>query len=246
MNAYRSELQAVGLIVGIALVAAFFAVIASADTGPSLAQPPTAVPTLIALRPTAVPSVVPGPLNGLPTQRQIAARRPLAVILDNFYPDARPQTGLAKASVVFDALTEGGITRLMALFLEHDPARIGPIRSARPYFVSWAAGFRALFVHAGGAPAAQQLLHRTGSLADVEALTQSASFSRASDRSTPHDLYGSAKGARGLARHVGGSIAPAGPSFVLGRRHRSDPGAGLGPSGSPFRLRRCRVRRRMA
>jgi hypothetical protein len=220
LNEYRSELQAVGLIVGIAIVAAFFAVIASANVGPSLSQPPTAVPTLVALSPTAVPSVVPGPLDGLPTARPIAARRPLAVVLDNFYPDARPQTGLAKASIVFDTLTEGGITRLMALFLEHDPSRIGPIRSARPYFVAWAAGFRSLFVHAGGAPAAQQLLHRTASLADVDALAQSAGFSRASDRATPHDLYGSAKAARKLAGQTGGVLASTSPDFVFGRAAR--------------------------
>jgi hypothetical protein len=217
VNAYRSELQAVGLIVGIALVAAFFAVMASADTGPSLAQPPTAVPTVVALRPTPIPSTVPGPLNGLPTARRIAARRPLAVMLDNFYPDALPQSGLAKASVVFDALTEGGITRLMALFLEHEATRVGPIRSARPYFVSWAAGFRALFVHAGGAPAAQQLLHRTSSLADVDALQQSAGFTRAADRAVPHDLYGSSTAARALARQAGGQIASTSPDFTFRR-----------------------------
>lgn len=217
MNAYRSELQAVGLIVGVALVAAFFTVIASADTGPSLAVPPTAVPTVVALRPTAVPSVVPGPLNGLPTARRIAARRPLAVVLDNFYPDARPQSGIGKASVIFDALTEGGITRLMALFLEHDAPRIGPIRSARTYFVSWAGGFRALLVHAGGAPAALQLLHRTASVADVDALQQRAGFTRAPDRTTPHDLYGSATTARALARQAGGPIASVSPDFVFKR-----------------------------
>lgn len=213
MKAYRPELQASGLILGIALVAAFFAVIASANAGPSLAQPPTAVPTAVALRPTAIPSVVPGPLDGLPTARRIAARRPLAVVLDNFYPDARPQSGIGNASVVFDALTEGGITRLMALFLERDAARIGPIRSARPYFVTWAAGFRALFVHAGGAPAALQLLHRTSTLADVDALQQSAGFTRVATQSTPHDLYGSTAAARALARQAGGQITSISPDF---------------------------------
>ncbi len=217
MNAYRAELQAVGLILGIALAAAFFAVIASASPGASLTQPPTAVRTVVAARPTAVPSVVPGPLDGLPTARRTAARRPLAVVLDNFYPDARPQAGLAQASVVFDALTEGGITRLMALYLEHDAARIGPIRSARPYFVAWAAGFHALFVHAGGAPAALQLLRRTPTLADVDALQQRAGFTRAANQPTPHDLYGSTAASRALARQAGGRITSTAPEFTFGR-----------------------------
>jgi Protein of unknown function (DUF3048) N-terminal domain/Protein of unknown function (DUF3048) C-terminal domain len=216
VNGYRSELQAIALILGIALVAAFSAVIASADAGPSLVQSPTAVPTAPVLRPTPVPSVVSGPLDGLPTARRISERRPLAVIMDNFYPDARPQSGISKASVVFDALTEGGITRLMALFLEHDAGRIGPIRSARPYFVSWAAGFRALFVHAGGAPSALQLLRRTPSLADIDALQATKVFSRASDRSTPHDLYGSTSGARAAALQNSGTVVAPSPGLAFG------------------------------
>lgn len=215
MNAYRSELQAFALILGIALVAAFGAVISSAHAGPSLAQPPTAVPTVPKLRPTTIPSIVSGPLDGLPTARRVAARRPLAVIVDNFYPDARPQTGLSRASLVFDSLTEGGITRLMALYLERDAGRVGPVRSARAYFVSWAAGFRALFVHAGGAPSALQLLHRTPSLVDLDALQTRGVFSRESDRSTPHDLYGSASGARATAQRNGTSGIASSPGLTF-------------------------------
>jgi hypothetical protein len=126
-------------------------------------------------------------------------------VLDNFYPDAVPQNGISQASVVFDALIEGGITRLMALFLEQDAGLIGPIRSARPYFVAWAAGFRALFVHAGGAPAALQLLRHTPALADVDALG-TKSFTRENGRSAPHDLYGSTSASRALAQQTGGTL----------------------------------------
>ena len=100
-----------------------------------------------------------------------AARRPLAVVLDNFYPDARPQAGLANASVVFDALTEGGITRLMALFLEHDrssdrsdPERATVLRLLGSGFPS---AFRSRRRGSGGAAT---VASQTGSLADVDAL----------------------------------------------------------------------------
>jgi hypothetical protein len=215
LNAYRSELQAIALIVGIAIVAAFGAVVGSAGASPPLAQPATLVPTAAAVRPTPAPSVVAGALDGLPTPRLLAERRPLAVVIDNFYPDARPQTGLSRASVVFEALTEGGITRLMALFLEHDPGNMGPVRSARPYFVSWAAGFRAIFVHAGGAPAALQMLRRTPSLADLDALQTATPFSRASDRVAPHNLYTTASGARALAVRRGEAAGTPTSPFVF-------------------------------
>jgi hypothetical protein len=217
VDAYRSELQAITLILGIALFAALSAVIASADAGPAVAQPPTAVKTVPTTRPTPAPSVVSGPLDGLPTPRRLAYRRPLAVVLDNFYPDALPQSGISRASVVFNALTEGGITRLMALFLEHDAGQIGPIRSARPYFVAWAAGFRALFVHAGGAPAAQQLLRHTLALVDVDALKTKV-FTRAGDRPAPHNLYGSISASRSLIPHAGGALVAPSPVLVFGRQ----------------------------
>lgn len=154
----------------------------------------------VAPRVTKASTDVPGPLNGLATPRRMALRRPIAVVYDNFYPDARPQSGLSQASVVFEALAEGGISRLMAIFLEHDAPRVGPIRSARPYFVEWASGYRALFVHAGGAPAALQLLFRTPQTANVEALLSQPQFVRSFAQLAPHNLYTTTNGVRVLAR----------------------------------------------
>jgi hypothetical protein len=153
--------------------------------------------------PTPVPAVLPGPLNGLLTARAIAMRRPIAAIIDNEEPNARPQSGLAAASLVFEAPTEGGITRLMALYLEKDAPVLGPIRSARTYFISWAAGYRALFVHAGGAPNALRMLYRTPELANVEALLPSRSFYRVADRPEPDNLYSGTEAVRSIAQHNG-------------------------------------------
>ncbi|MBI5037918.1 MAG: DUF3048 domain-containing protein [Candidatus Kerfeldbacteria bacterium] len=82
-----------------------------------------------------------------------ANRFPLAVIIENLTV-ARPQSGLAYAQVVYEALAEGGITRFLAIFTGDSPAKIGPVRSARPYFIDWVLEYGALFVHAGGSPKA--------------------------------------------------------------------------------------------
>lgn len=77
---------------------------------------------------------------------------PVAVMVEN-HPDARPQSGLDHANIIYEALAEGGITRFMAIFtLTDDVPKIGPVRSARPYYVDWARAYDALYVHVGGSP----------------------------------------------------------------------------------------------
>lgn len=83
-----------------------------------------------------------------------SARRPLFVMVENS-PDARPQSGLSNADVVFEAIAEGGVTRFGVVFYcgaQAEDIVIAPIRSARTYFVDWASGFnRPMYVHVGGA-----------------------------------------------------------------------------------------------
>ncbi len=88
-------------------------------------------------------------LDGLSYAANLANRHPLAVSVEN-HPGARPQSGLSKASVVYEAITEGGITRYLAIFGPQDVSEIGPIRSARLFFMDYAKEYDAFFVHAGG------------------------------------------------------------------------------------------------
>ncbi len=74
---------------------------------------------------------------------------PLAVMVEN-HVDARPQAGLDKASIVYEAIAEGGITRFMAIFGPKSADKVGPVRSARPYYVDWAMGYNAYYAHVGG------------------------------------------------------------------------------------------------
>lgn len=75
----------------------------------------------------------------------------LAIMIEN-QADARPQTGLADADVVYEALAEGGITRFIALYLTHDTNVVGPVRSLRHYFAFFAADYGADVVHIGASP----------------------------------------------------------------------------------------------
>lgn len=116
---------------------------------------------------------------------------PVAVMIDND-PNARPQAGLAHAQVVYEALAEGAITRFMAIFsaATSTPAAIGPVRSARPYFVDWAQGYHALYAHVGGSPEALAELAGV-SMFDINEFYQGKYFWRADDRTAPHNVLGS-------------------------------------------------------
>ena len=97
---------------------------------------------------TTVPQAV-CKLDGLKYDATIANRHPLAIMIEN-HPDARPQSGLDKASIVYEAITEGGITRFMAVYAPQDADKVGPVRSARTYFIDWLSEFNAYYGHVGG------------------------------------------------------------------------------------------------
>lgn len=91
-------------------------------------------------------------------------QRPVAVMIDNIMSGGRsmawPQKGLSKADVVFEMETEGGITRMLALFRDwNDMTVTGPIRSARDQFVQMMLPFGCLYVHDGGSTYAKQMLY---------------------------------------------------------------------------------------
>lgn len=95
------------------------------------------------------PLLIDDPVDGAPVAEELSGRRPLAVVIEN-YPDARPQWGLSLASRVYEAITEGGITRYLAIFGPNDAERIGPIRSARTQFLNYVRELEAALVHVGG------------------------------------------------------------------------------------------------
>lgn len=103
-------------------------------------------------------------------------------------PDARPQSGIKDAGVVFEAVAEGGITRFLTLHQEDKPQLIGPVRSVRMYYVDWLAAFNASVAHVGGSAAALAEV-RNGNYRDIDQFFNSGSYWRATDRYAPHNVY---------------------------------------------------------
>lgn len=129
--------------------------------------------------------------------------RPIAAMIDN-HPDALPQSGIDKAAAVYEAPVEGSLTRLMAVFRSGDVGQIGPIRSARPYFLDWAAGNDAVYAHFGGSDEAlADLRAGTDGLNDVDGITAGATFWRDGLRAAPHNAYTSTSAIRSLIAKKG-------------------------------------------
>ena len=127
------------------------------------------------------------PLTGAPIDEEI---RPAvyAVVIENA-TDARPQDGINRAFLVMEAPVEGDITRWLAFFSADEAVEeIGPVRSARPYFVEWAMDFDALFAHVGGSPEALTLLRSRGA-SDMDEFFNTSTFWRSRRRAAPHNVY---------------------------------------------------------
>lgn len=81
-------------------------------------------------------------------------RRPLAVMVNN-HVDARPQSGLVDADIVYEVVAEGGITRFLAFYLTKTPEKIGPVRSTREYYLVLVKELGdAMIMHIGWSPQA--------------------------------------------------------------------------------------------
>ena len=166
--------SAVSVIAVIAIVAAGVLVVvmpggkttvaspsAKASIAASASASPSASPTVL-YSPSEIAGGSPTPLpsgwayadlDGMPAAAAQAHALPMAIMIsDNAV--ARPQSGISMASIVYQAYAEGGEDRYMMVFQEQNATDIGPVRSARPDYVYWAAEYKALYAHDGGSPKA--------------------------------------------------------------------------------------------
>ena len=120
------------------------------------------------------------PLTGLPAAEYTVNCRPAAVVIDNHHK-ALPQSGVGQAAIYYEILAEGNITRLIAIFHDFNAQKIGPVRSARPYFLGFAMDYDAILVHHGGSPRGYDLIEETG-IADLDAMKLSDTFWRDRER----------------------------------------------------------------
>lgn len=134
------------------------------------------------------PTPIYSTLSGLPiTDSSLNKKTVTAVMVENSI-DARPQSGLSDAGVVFEAVAEGGVTRFMALYQDTAPTNVGPIRSARPYYVQWAMGYGAAYAHVGGSPDALADISSWG-VQDMNQFAYGSYYHRISARAAPHNVY---------------------------------------------------------
>ena len=113
---------------------------------------------------------------------------PIVAVIDNKV-EARPQSGLSKANLVYELEAEGGITRYLAFFASSlDIEKIGPIRSLRPYFIDLAIEFSPLLAHVGGSPEALVQTVRDNIL-NINQFYKGEYFWRDKERSAPHNAY---------------------------------------------------------
>ncbi len=149
----------------------------------------------------AKPKTVASPLSGVQVAPELAERPITGVVIEN-HTDARPQSGLQDAGVVYEALAEGGITRFLAFFLDQKPKEIGPVRSVRTYFVDWALEFNAPVAHVGGNVDALDLI-RPLKMKDMDQFANGNSFYRTSDRYAPHNMYTTTEKLDALEKKLG-------------------------------------------
>ncbi len=128
------------------------------------------------------------PLSGLEVASEADTKSPVTGMMVENSLEARPQSGLKKSGVVFEAIAEGGITRFLVLYQNEKPSLIGPVRSLRLYDVDWLAAFDAGIGHVGGSAMALSEI-RNGQYRDLDQFFNSQYYWRASDRYAPHNVY---------------------------------------------------------
>src|SRR6185312_9136905 len=152
---------------------------ATATSSSSATPPPTTTPP-----PPPPPPVY--PLTGVQSPG-VVVRPALAVKIENSI-DARPQTGLNAADMVWEEVVEGGITRYVAVYQSVLPPEVGPVRSVRPMDPAIAAPLHGLLAFSGG----QQQYVDAVSAAGLQVLSMDAGadgFYRVRSRRAPHNVY---------------------------------------------------------
>lgn len=138
---------------------------------------------------------LPSPISGIYYPKELTELRPVAVVYDN-HPSSRWQAGITKAEIVYECEVEGPFTRYLAIFLTESPEHIGPVRSARPYFLTFALEFDAVFVHVGGSNEALINI-RDYQMANISGMT-SGEFWRyyKTGKEAPNNMYTAMKNLR--------------------------------------------------
>lgn len=125
-------------------------------------------------------------LTGAAVSHDVLGRPAVIVKVENS-PQARPQSGLELADIVYEEVVEGGVTRFFSVFQTHLPDSVGPVRSARPVDIDLMGTYgNALFAYSGARSEVQQMLAATRATRITEGFP---GFVRDRQRRAPHNLY---------------------------------------------------------
>ena len=131
----------------------------------------------------------------------------VGVMVDN-HPDARPQFGVSAAAVVYEAPVEGDFTRLFLVFnRDSNVQKVGPVRSARSYFLDWRAEYGALYLHCGGSPEALARIKKEDIFAANE-FYWGKYYWRDNNFTAPHNLFTGSENWQKLWQADGPSTTP--------------------------------------
>ncbi|HEX5565063.1 MAG TPA: DUF3048 domain-containing protein [Sporosarcina sp.] len=173
------------------------------------------------------------PFTGLALEKENTLR-PVLVTINN-HPQARPQSGIAEADVVYEFMAEGTVTRFLALYQTNLPDEIGPVRSARDYFVDLAKGLDAFYIAHGFSPEAKKMLDAQV-VDNINGMYYDGTlFWRSKDRKAPHNSYISRENILKGADKIGAPMEISKmPPFSF---HESVEGAKLGNIASTVTVR---------
>ena len=168
---------------------------ATATATATVTPEPTVVPTeepTSTLEPTISPDLAKSRLTGEYIDKEVAKLRPYAVMFNN-HKAASPHSGISEVDVLYECLTEGGITRLMGICQQFTVDRIGSIRSARHYFVSFAKDWDAIYIHIGGSQLAENKISEL-KIADLDGKygIGNTLIYRDKSKKAPHNAFTSA------------------------------------------------------
>lgn len=184
-NLSRKQVAVIGLVLLLTGGGTAYAL-----TRPEPPPPPPPKQTKVAPKPT--PKPITSPLTGMVVTADLQARPVTGVMIENSM-QARPQSGLIDAGIVFEAISEYGITRFLALYQETAPGNVGPVRSVRPYFIDWVMPFDAALAHVGGSPEALERIRTVGTK-DLDQFHTPGPYRRINTRYAPHNMYTSIDG----------------------------------------------------
>ena len=181
---WRHPAVLVGLVVAVVGAGVGLGVTMTGKSAPApAARPPAPKP--------AAPAAAraPCPLTGAPPPTGSPPSRPaLAVKVDNF-PQARPQSGLDKADIVFEEPVEGGVTRYVAVFQCQNASLVGPVRSARyPDVAILDELSHPIFIHVGGINPIQAMI-RNADADNYDLYYHGAIVQHPPGRSAPFNTY---------------------------------------------------------